>query len=284
MIDTSVTGKRLVSRLRVGLSAGVVGAVLLAPATSSAQQACNGVPYPAPSNPVVHAQPPIYAGHTTSFSIDSGSDVVLPGSVVYEVDGPGGRSTITADKDQLGAYTPPVAGSYTVSARWRQYACADGDKSTYFDVAAPAVTFDALTGEQPKVTYRVIVRPRARNGPGAATLEAFLVCPGALQARRSDDVVLTAYYAIGSALPTHRSRRLQLKVPRGCANTAPGLPRRTLERDGLFMNVTRGLIQVTATEPLRLRVLLEIKVAGRLLGRTYGTFSPSRTGERVRRS
>lgn len=40
---------------------------------------------------------------------------------------------------------------------------------------------------------------------------------------------------------------------------------------------------MTATEPLRLRVLLEIKVAGRVLGRTYGSFRPSRTGEAVRR-
>lgn len=273
-------------RVRAGLLMATLAAaaVLLAPATSSAQQGCNGIPYPAPTDPTVVLGKSIYAGHATSFSIRSGSDVVLPGSVVFEVDGPGGHATLGADKDLLGGYTPPVTGRYTVSARWRQYACADGDKSTFFDVTAPAVTFDALPGEQPKVTYRVVVRPHARNGPGAATLEAFLMCPGALQARRSDDTELTAYYTLGSAVPTHQSRRLQLKVPRGCANTSPGLPRRTVERGGLFMNITRGLIQVTATEPLRLRVLLEIKVAGQVLGRTYGTFGPSRTGERVRRS
>lgn len=271
-------------RARPGLPALAVTLLLLLPAASSAQQVCNGVPYPAPVTPVAQVGPPVYAGHATAFGIRSGSDVVLPGSVVFEVDGPGGHATITADKDQLGSYTPPDVGRYTVSARWRQFACADGDRSTYYDVTTPQVTFDALPGEQPKVGYRTIVRPRARNAPGAASLLAFLVCPGRAEARRSDDAELAAYYELGSAMPTHRSRRLKLKVPGGCASRVQRLPKRTVEREGLYINVSRGQILVTATEPLRLRVLLEIKVAGRLLGRTYGTFRPSRTGEGVRRS
>lgn len=221
---------------------GVLAAagVLLSPPPGSAQEPCHGVPYAAPPSPVVQVGQRVYAGHVTSFGIRSGSDVVVAGSVVFEVDGPGGHATLIADKDQLGSYTPPVVGRYTVSARWRQFACADGDKSTYFNVVTPAVTFDALAGEQPRVSFRTVVRARRPNGPGAATLEAFLVCPARADARRSDDAELTAYYELGSATPTHRSRRLQLKVPGGCASRVLDLPRRTVERERLFINVTRA--------------------------------------------
>jgi hypothetical protein len=225
----------------------------------------------------------VYAANPASLRITyDGGGPIVEGSARFDVGGPGGPATLAADRDVFAEYTPSVAGRYTVSAHWRQYSCADGDRSTYLDVTTPVVAFDALAGRRPTVLFRTSRRPRAPNAPGDATLLGFLNCPAPSQAR-SDDVTLAVYYERGARKPTHASPHLRVTVRGGCDGRHDARPRSHRGR-GYYLNINRDRIQATATAPTRLRVLMEISSAGRVLGHAYGSFSRSATGETVRRA
>ena len=269
----------------LGALAAVLGALTCGASGAAAQEPdCAGVPYPPPSGQRVQVGPSaVYAANAAALQITyDGGGPIVEGSARFDVDGPGGPSMLAADRDVFAAYTPPVPGRYTVSAHWRQYSCADGDRSTYLDVTTPVVAFEALAGRRPTVSVRTSRRPRAPNAPGDATLLAFLNCPAPSQAS-SDDVTLTVYYERGARRPTHASPHLRVTVRGGCDGRHDARPRSHRGR-GFFLYVNRDQIQATATAPTRLRVLMEIRSAGRLLGRAYGSFSRSATGETVRRA
>lgn len=269
----------------LGALAAVLGALTCgAPGAAAQEPDCAGVAYPPPTGPRVEVGPAaVYAANPASLQITyDGGGPIVEGSARFDVDGPGGAAALAADRDVFAEYTPPLAGHYTASAHWRQYRCADGDRSTYLDVTTPVVGFDALAGKQPTVSFRTSRRPRAPNSPGDATLLGFLNCPAPSQAR-SDDVTLTVYYERGARKPTHASPHLRVTVRGGCDGRHDAPPRRHRGR-GFYLNVNRDQIQATATAPTRLRVLMEISSAGRVLGRAYGTFSRSATGEKVRRA
>ncbi len=275
---------------RLTLLAALLAAGLLLSAATPADHAlaldaCGGVPYGPPANPRVVVEPEIYAGQPTFFRVaDDATDSSGPieGSVRFAISGPAGRATVPGDRNATASYTPPNISHYTVAATWRQFACADGDRTTYYDVSTPATGFDALAGKQPKAAFRTRRRPKAPNRPGDATLLGFLVCPAPSQAR-SDNTSLAVYYQRGTKKPSHASPHLRLTVRGGCDGRQDARPRRHQARS-FYLSVNRDQVQATVTAPARLRVLLEIKVAGKLLGRAYGRFAPSSTGESVRRS
>jgi hypothetical protein len=252
----------------------------------SAAADCGGVPYAPPSNPRVVVSPAaIYAGQEAAFATTDdamGGSGPTDGSLRFQVEGPAGSASVTGDKDFRGFYTPPAPGHYTVVGSWRQYDCADGDRTTYFDVSTPPAGFDVLAGiRATSASFRTSRRRKAPNSPGDATLRGFLNCPPARQAS-SDDTTAVVYYERGSSKPTHSSPHLRVTVRGGCDGNHDADPRRHAGK-GFHLVINRNEIAATATAPTRLRVLMEFKVAGALVGRSYGTFVPVRTGESVRR-
>jgi hypothetical protein len=258
----------------------------LVPGSPSAAAQCNGVPYAAPVNPRVLLGPGLlYSGSRTSFrSTDDaqGSSGPVAGSLSFQVDGPAGSSVVSGDKDFEAFYTPAAPGHYTVTGSWRQYDCADGDKTTYFDVITPPLGFDVLAGKRASsASFRTSRRAKAPNSPGDASLLGFLNCPPVRQSS-SDDTAMAVYYERGSKRPTHASPHLRLTVRGGCdGNHVAGVRRH--QGRGFYLTINRNEIAATATAPTRLRVLMEFRVGGALVGRSYGTFAPNSTGEGIRR-
>jgi hypothetical protein len=263
-----------------------LGLAVAAPAGSgSAPRAeqCGGVEYPAPSKPHVEVSPAeVIAGQPARLQFVGGDEAnVVPGSGRFEVSGPAGTATRKADEHGAASFTPPAPGHYTAVASWKEYHCADGPYTTYWDITTPEAAFEAKRGKRPTVAFRTSRRPRRANSPGDATLTGFLRCPAPSQAS-SDPTELVVYYERGGGRPTHDSPHLRLTVPGGCdGNHDAGNPHR--RGKGFYLNVNRDQVAATATAPTRLRVLIEIRYAGQLLGRAYATFAPSATGESVRR-
>lgn len=253
-----------------------------------AQTTCSGgYEYPAPTNPTVRVigtgpdMNEIYALHRVSLAASSeGDGLYEPGSTRYTVAGPGGTSTVVGDEHEGGEYTPPVPGDYRVSASWRQFRCTDGANSTYWTVTAPPVPFTAVEGLRPKGRFATFRRPRAGRYPGDATLQATVLCPGSTQTRPGD-VRVDVYYTLGRSRPTHRSHHLGHTAKGGCHTNRLGSNWPEIIRPGRYVIALGSVSQVSVTQPTRMRVLIELRERGGLIGRTYGTFSPVRTGEKV---
>ncbi len=268
------------------LPLAVVGALALLPGGSSSAQvdecsARGGVPYPVSSGATVDVHQPVYATHVASLEL-RGAGEVVPGSLRYLVVAPGGGTASPRSDRYFGArYTPPKVGRYSVTATWRELTCGNGGGSTYADITTPPSQFEALPGERPKPYFHTTRRPTRPNATGDAALTGFLNCPAPSRAAH-DAADLIVYYARGGKRPTHASRRLRLHQAGGC----DGLKRvgkRERVTKAYAIVLVRSQLTVVVRAPARLRVLMEIRYAGSLLRRSYGTFGPSRTGESVRR-
>lgn len=271
--------------MRRGLATGCALALSLAIAPpAAAQGSCEGsTPNPPTTDPhVTISGIPATAGNELGlgFARTGGGDIV-PGSMHYAVDGPAGPASPTPDRYFAAQYTPPVAGAYSVTAQWREYACADYRPGEYRDVTTPAATFTTAAVKTPTVTVRTVSRPKVANAPGHSTLEAFLNCP---PRRRSDrtPTVLAVYYTTNGRAPTHASQRTVLDVPDGCWGGTRLRPR-NVSAGRVRIAISRALIAFEVTAPGRADVLMEISYGGRLLKSVRARFRPSQTGEGVRR-
>ena len=259
-----------------------LAAVLAATGSSPAQTAqCNGVEYPPPSDPRVFVgEAPIYVKHETGFSINAAQESFVMGSEHFTVSG--AASASLAGQDMAAQYTPPTLGHYVVTATWRQYRCTDIDNTTYYDVTTPPAEFDAVPGLMPKARFRTSRRPAVANSRGDATLIGTLVCPPS-DRTRDDDADLVIYWEEGRKKPTHSSRHLKFHSEGGCMRKPGRFKLRRHETKGFRVEAGPSTLAAQAFAPARLRVLMEITYAGKLLGRSYGTFGPVKTGEGVAR-
>jgi len=157
--------------------------------------------------------PSVYARHETGFELNVMQDGFVAGSASFSVTG-AAAATLPAE-DRGAFYTPPVVGHYSVTGTFRKLRCADGERTTYYDVTTPPAEFDALPGERPRLTFRTARRPAVANSRGDATLVANLTCPS--RGRTTDaDTDLAVYYEKGTRRPTHASPHLKAHVERGC--------------------------------------------------------------------
>jgi hypothetical protein len=263
--------------LAVAVLAGAGGPV-------AAQDPCDGS---SANPPATNARVTISGLPTTTgndlglaYARDGGGDIV-PDSMRYEVDGPAGHVSLVPDRYFAASYTPNAAGSYTIGAHWREYACADY-RAVYNDITATPATFTTIPGERPKTQVRTSRRPKTSNSPGDATLEAFLNCPSARNADATP-TRLAIYYRFDGHPATHSSKHSVLTVKDGC-RAGTGVPIRRVSGKRFRLEISRGLAAFEVTAPGRADVMIELSYGGKLLKSARGRFRPSATGEVVTRS
>jgi hypothetical protein len=199
------------------------------------------------------------------------------------IDGPGGAYTYSPDTGK--GLVPRVVGHYTARAEDRVIACEDpqtGETRYATDTAGP-VGFDVEAPLKPHATFRAAVkrlRGGGLHGPGVATLIGFMQCPDSTR-DSADPISVAVYYERGGRAPSQSSKHLVVTEPRGCQAPGGAHPVPTAKKKGrLFdISVDPGRAAVTVTGPnTKMRVLIEMRSAGKVVGATRGYFKKAPHG------
>jgi hypothetical protein len=268
----------------IGILAAAAVAVALAPpavAPSGNVADCPGIFYDVAASGTVERNPAgaITVGHPARLKLKTSAEFVA-GSATFEIDGPGGHETVPASNDSGEAdWKPKQLGHYRIGAKWRQYRCRDASAPTYADGTAPEVGADVVAPKRPRAFFKTHRIPKRANSLGSASIVGGVRCPG-LATASSERIVITLYWQTGGGAPTHASRRLRSQLPNGCYGRGNSPPRNFAGK-GFAVAASGQSAQVNVFAPTRLRVLIEVQVAGRLIGSRRVRFAPSRSGENV---
>lgn len=256
---------------------------LVAPGIASAGNVadCPGIFYDGPTTGTIDHNPATATvGHSEYLKIMSQGGEFVAGSATFEIDGPAGHESVPASNESAEAHwTPTRIGHYTIAAKWRQYRCRDASAPTYADGSAPAVGVDVVAPKSPTAFFKTSRQPKRPNSLGSAAIVGGVRCPG-LATASNDRIVITLYWATGGGAPTHASRHVRSTMPRGCYGRGKSPPRNVPGR-GFAAAASGQSAQVNVFAPTRLRVLIEVQLAGRLIGSRRVRFAPSAFGESV---
>jgi hypothetical protein len=265
------------------LTAAILVVGLSAPGIASAGNVadCPGIFYDGPTTGTIeHSPATVTVGHQAYLKIVSQGGEFVAGSATFEIDGPAGHESIPASNQAADArWTPRRVGHYIIAAKWRQYRCRDASAPTYADGSAPGVGVDVVGPKSPTAFFKTSRLPRTRNSLGSASIVGGVRCPG-LATASNERIVITLYWATGGAAPTHASRHVRSTMPNGCYGRGNSPP---LNRPGQGFHAAASgqSAQVNVFAPTRLRVLIEVQLAGRLLDSRRVRFAPTANGESV---
>jgi hypothetical protein len=207
----------------------------------------------------------------------------VDGSMRITIDGPGG--SYTYDPDTGKGLVPRMVGNYTARAQDRVVACDDpetGETRYATDTAGP-VGFKVEAPLKPHATFQAFVtrlRGGGVRGQGIATLTGFVHCPDSTR-DSADPITVAVYFQRGGRAPSHSSAHATVTEPRGCQAPGGGHVVPTAEKKGRRFDISvdpaRANVKVTGPRT-NLRVLIEMRSAGKVVGATRGIFKRARHG------
>ncbi|MEA2449975.1 MAG: hypothetical protein QOG63_1907 [Thermoleophilaceae bacterium] len=207
----------------------------------------------------------------------------VDGSLRVTIAGPGGSYTYNPDTGK--GLVPSLVGHYTASAEAKVVACEDpetGETRYATDTAGP-VGFNVEAPLKPHATFKAYVKRLhggGAHGPGIATLIGFMQCPDS-QRDSADPISVAVYFARGGYAPSQSSRHVMVTEPRGCQAPGGAHPVPAAEKKGRRFDISvdpgRATVEVTGPRT-KMRVLIEMRSAGKVVGATRGHFKKAPHG------